>query len=89
MIFTKAVAKALYRPTLMQIPKFAIKALGGLGREILLADQRVLPQTALDTGYSFKDPHIEATMLQQLRAQKVKTKATTDITLPNAVLKEA
>ena len=85
-VFTKAVAKALYRPTLVQIPKFVMHALGGLGREILLADQKVIPQTALDTGYSFKDPHIEAAMLQQLRAQR---KAKTGITLPNAVLKEA
>ena len=84
-VFTKAVANALYRPTLVQIPKFVMRALGGLGREILLADQRVLPQTALDTGYSFKDPHIQAAMLQQLRAQR---KAKRDITLPNAVLKE-
>jgi len=68
-------------------PDVAEKALGGLGREILLANQRVLPQKAMDTGYSFKDPHIEAAMLQQLRAQHRGNEL--DVTLPNTVLKEA
>ena len=66
-VFTKAVAKALYRPTLMRIPKFAIKMLGGLGREILLADQKIRPKAALETGYSFKDPDIGVAMMAQLR----------------------
>ena len=68
-VFTKAVAKALYRPTLVGIPKIIIRALGGLGREILLADQKILPKVALETGYVFKDPIIETAMLKQLRAQ--------------------
>lgn len=68
--FTKAVAKALYRPTLVAIPEFIIKALGGLGREILLADQKILPKAVLKTGYIFKDPVIEEAMMLQLRAQK-------------------
>jgi len=86
-VFTKAVAKALYRPTLVQIPKFVMHALGGLGREILLADQKVIPQTALDTGYTFKDTDIQAAMLQQLRAQRRVNKI--DVTLPHGTLKEA
>ena len=68
--FTKAVAKALYRPTLVAIPEFIIKALGGLGREIPLADQKILPKAVLKTGYIFKDPVIEEAMMLQLRAQK-------------------
>ena len=86
-VFTKAVAKALYRPTLVQIPKFVMRALGGLGQEILLADQRVIPQIAIETGYLFKDPEIEAAMLQQLRAQRRGQSAPN--MLPNVVLKEA
>jgi len=39
--FTKAVAKALYRPTLLPLPKALIKCLGGLGTEILLANQTI------------------------------------------------
>lgn len=69
-VFTKAVAKALYRPTLIPIPEFLLRALGGLGQEILLANQKIFPRKALKTGYVFKDPVIEEAMMQQLRAQK-------------------
>jgi len=69
-VFTKAVAKTLYRPTLVRIPKFLIRAMGGLGREILLADQKIFPKVALETAYVFKDPDIATAMMKQLRAEK-------------------
>lgn len=69
--FTKAVAQALYRPVLVAIPAFMIKALGGLGREILLADQKILPKKALAHGYDFKDPNIETAMKTILRGTTV------------------
>lgn len=69
-VFTKAVAKALYRPTLIRIPKFAIGLMGGLGREILLADQNILPRKALDHGFTFLDPEIDAAIMAHLRAEK-------------------
>ena len=65
--FTQAVANALYRPTLVSIPTFAIRALGGLGREILLGDQTVIPAKALAHGYVFKDPNVEIAMKTNLR----------------------
>jgi len=65
--FTKAVASALYRPTLVSIPAFVIRALGGLGREILLGDQTVVPAKALAHGYVFKDPNVEIAMKTNLR----------------------
>ena len=68
--FTNAVAKALYRPTLVAIPAFLIKALGGLGREILLGDQNVVPAKAIEHGYVFKDTNIEATMEALLRGHR-------------------
>ena len=63
----KAVASALHRPTLTSIPSSLINALGGLGREILMGNQHVLPTKALSNGYVFKDTDIEITMSQQLR----------------------
>jgi len=67
--FTKAVAKALYRPTLIPLPKVLIKCLGGLGREILLADQTILPLKAMNHGFNFLDPEIETAMLRHLRPE--------------------
>ena len=66
-VFTKAVASALYRPSLISIPKFVMKALGGLGREILMADQDIRPKAALETGYQFMDTEIDVFMREQLR----------------------
>jgi uncharacterized protein (TIGR01777 family) len=71
--FTKAVATALYRPSLVSIPNFVMNALGGLGREILMANQSIYPNTALQSGYDFMDTDIDAFMKEQLRGSK-KTK---------------
>ena len=69
--FTKAVASALYRPSLISIPKFVMNALGGLGREILMADQDIRPKVALESGYPFRDTDIDDFTRQHLRGRKV------------------
>lgn len=69
--FTHAVARALYRPTWMRIPFTAISLLGGLGREILLADQDIRPTKAQAQGFEFLDPEIEPALLAHLRAAPV------------------
>ena len=73
--FTRAVAKALYRPTWMRIPKFAIGFMGGLGREILLADQDIRPVKAIAHGFEFLDPEIQPALLTHLRAEPNITQA--------------
>lgn len=65
--YTKAVAKALYRPSLVSIPRFVMNALGGLGQEILMADQEILPKRALESGYKFMDPDIDMFLQEHLR----------------------
>ena len=60
--FTKAVAHALNRPTLVSIPAIVVRALGGLCREILLGDQNVVPAKAIASGFIFKDTSVEKTM---------------------------
>ena len=69
--FTKAVAKALYRPCLVSIPAFIIRLMGGLGSEILLADQDIRPRKALANGFTFLDPEIERAMHAHLRAKPI------------------
>lgn len=65
--FTKAVAKALYRPSWVSIPPLFIKLMGGLGREILLADQDIRPRKAIANGFRFLDPEIEPALQTHLR----------------------
>ena len=65
--FTQAIARALHRPTWLSIPPLFIRLMGGLGREILLADQNILPRKALANGFEFLDPEIETAIMRQLR----------------------
>lgn len=57
---TKRLALAMGRPRIWGIPRFAIEAgLRTPGRELLLADQRVIPQKLLADGYVFQQPTVE------------------------------
>ena len=85
--FTKAVASALYRPSLVSIPEFVMNALGGLGREILMADQDIRPKVATESGYPFMDIDIDDFTRQHLRGTKAEkhTIPKTDLALNEAV----
>jgi uncharacterized protein (TIGR01777 family) len=56
--FSKALGKALHRPSFFAAPGFVVKlSLGELGG-MLLTGQRVLPEKALNAGYKFKYPEV-------------------------------
>jgi hypothetical protein len=58
--FTKALGQALGRPTVLPVPRFALKLLlgGQMAEEMLLGGQRVLPTRLLDSGYVFAHPEL-------------------------------
>lgn len=57
--FTKALGRALHRPTLMPVPPFALRLALGEFAEVLLASQRCQPQKMTDAGYRYLFPTIE------------------------------
>ncbi len=58
--FTKAVGRALHRPTIFPLPSFAISALfGEMGETMLLGSQRVLPQRLHAAGFEPTYPRLE------------------------------
>ena len=60
-VFSKVLGKALGRPAVMPVPKFAVKVrLGAELGEVATGGQRAIPRRALDGGYVFKHPEIEA-----------------------------
>jgi uncharacterized protein len=61
-VYTKALGKALHRPTLIPIPLFPLKAFYGpeLVKEMLLAGARVMPNKLLADGFTFTHTTIEA-----------------------------
>ena len=58
--FTKALGKALSRPTIFPIPAFGVRlAFGEMADALLLASQRVEPERLKETGYTFKHAQLE------------------------------
>lgn len=57
--FTKALGKALGRPTFLPAPRFALKLALGEFAESLFFSQRVVPKLAVDSGFEFQFGTIE------------------------------
>ena len=57
--FTRALAQAIHRPTLLPAPAGLLQfAFGEMARQTLLASQRVTPAKLEDAGFQFDDPDI-------------------------------
>lgn len=65
--FSRALANALHRPSALPAPALMIKLALGEGATIVLDGQRVLPKRALDEGYSFAFPTLDAALADILR----------------------
>ena len=65
--FTKALGKALGRPTVFPLPAFAARALfGEMAEEALLTGQRVLPAKLLGAGFEFEYAELDAALERSL-----------------------
>lgn len=61
--FTKALGRALSRPTIFPMPAFAAKlAFGEMADELLLASTRVEPAVLNKAGYQFKYPELDGAL---------------------------
>jgi hypothetical protein len=60
--YARCLGRALHRPTVLRVPGFALRiALGGeMADELLLASQRVRPDTLLANQYVFEHPDLES-----------------------------
>ncbi len=68
--FTHALARALRRPVFLRAPHWVLaNLLGAMGRETLLAGQRVIPSRLLGHGFEFKYPDL-APMLVEITGGK-------------------
>jgi uncharacterized protein len=58
--FTDTLAAALGRPSVLKVPKFAVRmAPGGMADEMLLSGARLVPRRLLESGYEFRQPRLE------------------------------
>ena len=66
-VFTKALARALRRPAWFVLPRILlVGALGDMAKELMLASQRAVPIKALDNGFEFRVPEIDAALAKAL-----------------------
>ena len=58
--FTKTLGEALYRPTFLPLPEFAVSMIfGEMGDALLLASTKVMPKRLEDAGFEFKYPDLK------------------------------
>ncbi|MDE2867059.1 MAG: TIGR01777 family oxidoreductase [Chloroflexota bacterium] len=67
--FVKTMGRVLHRPVLLPVPSPILRtALGDFAREALLSSQRMVPRKLLDTGYEFRQPHLESALRAAVRS---------------------
>lgn len=64
--FTRALGRALHRPTMIPVPAFALKLALGEVADSLLTGQRAIPARAQEMGFSFRYAQIDAALGQLL-----------------------
>ncbi|MHB1539196.1 MAG: TIGR01777 family oxidoreductase [Solirubrobacteraceae bacterium] len=64
---SRALGRALHRPALLPVPRFALTLLYGEMSEVVTTGQRVLPAKALVLGYEFEHPHLDEALRSALR----------------------
>jgi uncharacterized protein (TIGR01777 family) len=60
--FSKALGRALHRPSLLPVPGAALRLLYGEMAEIVTSGARVLPAKALVLGYEFRRPQLDGAL---------------------------
>lgn len=67
--FTRALGRALGRPTLLPMPEAALRILFGEMAEVLLVSDRMVPKRLLDEGFRFRYPELDAALAAILGRQ--------------------
>lgn len=69
--FTQALGKALHRPAVLVVPKFALRvAFGQMADEAILASDHVLPTVLERTGYRFQHPALDGALAHELEVRR-------------------
>jgi uncharacterized protein (TIGR01777 family) len=69
--FSKALGRALGRPAFVPTPGFGLRLLLGEVAGVITTGQRVLPRRALELGYPFQYPDIDAALRQIVKGSPV------------------
>ena len=69
--FTKALGKALHRPTVFPVPAFALQLLFGEMSQVILGSQRAIPEVAERAGFSFRYSDAGSALAAALGSHKI------------------
>ncbi|MCF2971750.1 TIGR01777 family oxidoreductase [Synechococcus sp. Nb3U1] len=64
--FCQTLGQVLARPSWLPVPELALELLLGEAAQVVLTGQRVLPQAALEAGFTFQYPHLKEALRQIL-----------------------
>lgn len=64
--FSKALGRVLHRPSFVWTPRLALRVVLGEVADVVATGQRVLPKRALELGYSFQYPTLDAALARIL-----------------------
>jgi uncharacterized protein (TIGR01777 family) len=64
--FSRALGRALHRPSFLRTPKFMLRAMLGEVASVVTTGQRVVPKKALGLGYQFRFPGIDQALADVL-----------------------
>lgn len=62
-VFAKILGKIMHRPSIFKVPEFVLILLLGEGADAVLSSQFVYPKQAIQFGYKFQYPTLEAALL--------------------------
>ena len=65
--FSRALGRALHRPAVVPVPRFALRVLYGGMSELVTEGKRVVPRRALDRGHRFEHADLDAALADALR----------------------
>ncbi|WP_345993714.1 TIGR01777 family oxidoreductase [Sulfurimonas sp. HSL-1716] len=66
-VFTKALGKALHRPTIFPLPEFVLKIIYGEAAGVVTGSKEVYPKALQDAGYQFIHPDIDRALKELLQ----------------------
>lgn len=65
--FTRALGRALHRPAILPVPRWAMRAAFGAVAEALVASERVEPKRLLALGFTYRFPSLESALANLTR----------------------
>jgi uncharacterized protein len=69
--FAKSLGQILNRPSILNVPEFALRILAGEAASTIVSSQRILPQKLIDQGFKFKFENLDESLKNLLKTKRL------------------